>query len=202
MNKGELRVHFKDLLNRSDLTDTLADTFVDQSITRIQRQLRIPSMEKTFNYSITSSTTSLTVPADFLEVLDFYHTNTNIQRIPLSTMVNYKQGGEAGTPQYFARQGDEFLIYPYPSSGTAVLNYYAQFTDMTADTDENDLAIIAPDLITYGALSYASDYFMDERGPLFEQRFSQFLSELQGQADDAETSGSVQSIMPSRSLDN
>jgi hypothetical protein len=82
------------------------------------------------------------------------------------------------------------------------LNYYAQFTDMTADTDENDLAIIAPDLITYGALSYASDYFMDERGPLFEQRFSQFLSELQGQADDAETSGSVQSIMPSRSLDN
>ena len=78
MNKGELRVHFKDLLNRSDLTDTLADTFVDQSITRIQRQLRIPSMEKTFNYSITSSTTSLTVPADFLEVVDFYHTNTNI----------------------------------------------------------------------------------------------------------------------------
>lgn len=46
MNKGEIRAHFKALLNRSDITDALADTFIDQGITRIQRSLRVPSMEK------------------------------------------------------------------------------------------------------------------------------------------------------------
>ena len=47
MNLGNLRSHFIALLNRSDITNSLADTFIDQSIARIQRQLRIPSMEKT-----------------------------------------------------------------------------------------------------------------------------------------------------------
>ena len=31
MNKGELRAHMKALLNRSDCTDALADTFIDQA---------------------------------------------------------------------------------------------------------------------------------------------------------------------------
>lgn len=76
------------------------------------------------------------------------------------------------------------------------MNYYGQFAAMTQDTDENDLAIIASDLITYGALGYASDYFLDERGPLFETKFVQFLSELQEQANDAEVSGTVQAMQP------
>ena len=76
------------------------------------------------------------------------------------------------------------------------MNYYGQFAEMTSDTDENDLAIIASDLITYGALGYASDYFLDERGPLFEQKYTQFLAELQEQANDAEVSGTVQAMQP------
>ena len=52
MNKGAIRTHFKELLNRSDITDSLADTFIDQSIARVERTLRIPSMEKTANYTI------------------------------------------------------------------------------------------------------------------------------------------------------
>ena len=51
MNKGNLRSHFKAVLNRSDITDALADTFIDQGIARIQRSLRIPSMEKKHTYT-------------------------------------------------------------------------------------------------------------------------------------------------------
>ena len=76
------------------------------------------------------------------------------------------------------------------------MNYYASFTDMTSDTDENDLALIGSDLIIYGALAYASDYYLDERGPLFEGKFAQFMAEMQEQANDAETSGTVQSMQP------
>lgn len=201
MNKGELRTHFKDLLNRSDCTDALADTFINQSISRAQRSLRIPSMEKTASYNISASTQLITIPSDFLEIIDIYHGNTNLTRVPLSTLVEYKAGQEGGIPRYFAREGDEFLIYPYPSSGVLKLNYYAQFDEMVNDSDENDLAIIGTDLITYGALAYASDYFLDERGQLFEGRYQQFIAELQQSANDAETAGTVQAIMPVSNYD-
>lgn len=196
MNKGELRAHFKALLNRTDCSDALANTFIDQSIARAQRVLRIPSMEKTQTYNITASTSTLIIPADFLEIIDMYYSNTNLTRVPLSKYVEMSQPGENGTPRYFTREGENIKVYPYPTSGSISMNYYGQFTVMTADTDENDLAIIASDLITYGALGYASDYFLDERGPLFEQKFAQFLAELQEQANDAEVSGTVQAMQP------
>ena len=34
MNKGQLRTHFLNLLNRTDCSNALADTFLDQSISR------------------------------------------------------------------------------------------------------------------------------------------------------------------------
>ena len=196
MNKGEIRAHFKALLNRTDCSDALADTFIDQSISRAQRVLRIPPMEKTQTYNLTASTSTLIIPADFLEIIDMYYANTNLTRVPLSKYVEMSQPAESGTPRYFTREGENIKIYPYPTSGSVSMNYYGQFTAMTADTDENDLAIIASDLITYGALGYASDYFLDERGPLFETKFVQFLSELQEQANDAEVSGTVQAMQP------
>ena len=196
MNKGEIRAHFKALLNRTDCSDALADTFIDQSIARAQRILRIPPMEKTQTYNLTASTSTLIIPADFLEIIDIYYANTNLSRVPLSKYVEMSQPAESGTPRYFTREGENIKIYPYPTSGSISMNYYGQFAEMTADTDENDLAIIASDLITYGALGYASDYFLDERGPLFETKFVQFLSELQEQANDAEVSGTVQAMQP------
>ena len=196
MNKGEIRAHFKALLNRTDCSDALADTFIDQSIARAQRILRIPPMEKTQTYNLTASTSTLIIPADFLEIIDMYYANTNLSRVPLSKYVEMSQAAESGTPRYFTREGENIKIYPYPTSGSVSMNYYGQFEEMTADTDENDLAIIASDLITYGALGYASDYFLDERGPLFETKFVQFLSELQEQANDAEVSGTVQAMQP------
>lgn len=196
MNKGEIRAHFKALLNRTDCSDALADTFIDQSIARAQRILRIPPMEKTQTYNLTASTSTLIIPADFLEIIDMYYANTNLSRVPLSKYVEMSQPAESGTPRYFTREGENIKIYPYPTSGSISMNYYGQFSEMTEDTDENDLAIIASDLITYGALGYASDYFLDERGPLFETKFVQFLSELQEQANDAEVSGTVQAMQP------
>jgi hypothetical protein len=197
MNKGELRTHFKELLNRSDCSDALADTFINQSITRIERNLRIPPMEKSYSYTISISTSEVLIPSDFLEAINMYYANTSVNRVSMNRFLDVSVGGETGTPLYFTRQGTKFKIYPSPTSGSLVLNYYASFPVMTSDTDENDLALIASDLIAYGALSFAADYFLDERGQLFEGRFTQLANELQGQADDAESSGTVQVIQAS-----
>jgi len=72
MNKGQIRAHFLALLNRSDCSNALADTFIDQAITRIQRVLRIPPMEKLQIYTIPSGTvvSQVVLPVDLIEIID------------------------------------------------------------------------------------------------------------------------------------
>ena len=67
---------------------------------------------------------------------------------------------------------------------------------MVQNTDENTLAAVAHDLIIYSALTYAADFYLDERAPLFETKYNQFLSEIQEQANDQEMNGGIQSIQP------
>jgi len=198
MNKGQIRAHFKALLNRSDCADALADTFIDQAISRIQRNIRIPPMERQQAYTINSAAPqeSIILPADFLEIIDIYFDNTSLSRVPMRTILEMTKGNDVGSPEFFAREQGSLVLYPRPTVGTLYLNYYGQFSDLVADTDTNDLTSIASDAVTYGALAYAADYFIDERGGLFEQKLNTFLSELQQQANDAETSGTVQAIRP------
>ena len=199
MNYGDIKTHFEALLNRSDITPTLTTNFIDQSIARIQRQLRTPLNENVSTYTISGQTAQVSLPNDFLEIISLYLDSTELKRVPMSKFRNYAANSYAGNPIAFARQKQNLLLHPQPSSGSLVLYYYAEFVPMTADSDENALAAVASDLIIYGALSYAADFYLDERGPLFEQKFIQFLDDIQEQANDQEMNGGVQSIQPSYS---
>lgn len=200
MNKGSLRTHFKAVLNRSDITDALADTFIDQGIGRIQRSLRVPSMETQYTYNFTAKATKVTLPSDFLEAIDVYYSNRALTRLPMTVIQEHLKGGEVGSPYYFAREGSSLLLHPQPSSGSLVLNYYASFEEMTTDSSESILSSTAPDLIIYAALTYASDYYLDERSDVFSNKYMTFMSEIQEQANDQELTGSIQSIRPSYRL--
>ena len=196
MNYGDIKSHFEALLNRSDITAALTTLFVDQSIARIQRQLRTPLNENKTTYTFTSQTATVTLPADFLEIISLYYAGMELQRVPMGKMRTLVNNPVAGTPVVFTREQQNLLLHPQPTSGDLVLYYYGEFTAMTADTDENDLAAVAPDLIIYGALTYAADYYLDERRDIFEAKFQQFLNELQEQANDQELHGGTQSIQP------
>ena len=198
MNKGEIRAHFIALLNRSDCSNALADTFIDQALTRIKRILRIPSMERQDRYDVTSAdgVSSLFIPADFLELIDIYYDGVALVRIPLHEMIANQKTGEVGSPRFFCREQGQFKLHPQPTSGIVYLNYYAEPIELVNDTDSNTLTVIGSDLVTYTALSYASDYFLDERAEVFEGRSGQFLSEIQEQANSAEQSGTSQVMRP------
>ena len=200
MNKGQIRAHFKALLNRSDCSDALADTFIDQALTRIQRFLRIPVMERLQTYTLAtgSSTSEIIIPANFLELIDINYDGRSMVRVPMHEIVEMQRVGELGNPTYFARDRERIKIYPEPTGGTVYLNYYAELDELDADTSTNGLTLIASDLITYTALAYAADYFLDERGPLFDQKSGQFLAEIQEQANAAEQSGVSQVMRPTR----
>ena len=197
MNYGDIKTHFEALLNRSDITPTLTTNFIDQSIARIQRQLRTPLNENVSTYTISGQTAFVTLPNDFLEIISLYLDGTELKRVPMSKFRNWAANPVAGNPIAFTRQQQNLLLHPQPSTGSLVLYYYGEFAPMTQNTDENTLAAVASDLIIYGALTFAADFYLDERGPLFEQKFIQFLDEIQEQSNDQEMNGGVQSIQPS-----
>lgn len=198
MNKGQIRAHFRALLNRSDCSDALADTFIDQAQARIQRQLRVPSMEKQQVYTVDSASglKSIVLPSDTLEILTIYYDGVGLVRVPLHEMVEMQQNGTTGKPKFFTRQQGSVLLSPMPISGKIYLDYYGEFGELSEDSDTNSLTLIASDLLTYTALAYAADYFLDERGPLFDAKAAQFAAEIQAHADDAESSGVNQVVRP------
>ena len=200
MNKGQIRAHFLALLNRTDCSTTLADTFIDQASVRIQRILRIPPMEEQQAYTFTSGTavTYVTVPSDNLEIIDITYDGVGLLRLPSADMAERQKIGEVGSPKYFTRERGQIKLSPFPTSGTLYIDYYAEFPELVSDSDTNALTTIGSDLLTYTALSYAADYFLDERGPMFEQKSGQFLAEIQEQANSAEQSGTAQVMRPTR----
>ena len=196
MNYGDLKTHFNNVLNRSDITTALTTTFIDQGIARVQRQLRTPMQEALTTYSISGQTDYITLPNDFLEIISLYYLNTELTRVPMSKFRSLNANNYSGNPTHFTRQQEKLYLFPQPSSGSVYLYYYNEFTPMTADSDENNLAKVAPDLLIYSALTYAADYYLDTRAEAFENKFNQFMLELQEQANDAETNGGTQRIQP------
>ena len=197
MNYGELKDHFEALLNRSDITSALKTTFIDQGIARVQRQLRTPLNENKTDYTITNKQLSVTLPTDFLEIISLYQDQYELTRVPMSKYREMQKQGQTGNPQYFCREQQKLLLYPAPASGTLTLYYYGEFPALSADSDTNNLTTVCPDLVIYAALTYAADYFLDERAVIFEQKYQQFLAEIQEQSNDQELNGSINAIQPS-----
>jgi hypothetical protein len=155
-------------------------------------------MEKQNQYDVTatSGTSKVVIPADTLEIIELYYGGSTLSRIPLHEILACQETGELGTPRYFSREHGDLRIHPAPTSGTLHLNYYAEQAVLDSDSDTNMLTVIASDLLTYTALSYAADYFLDERGAIFDQKSGSFLAEIQEHADSAEQSGINQTIRP------
>lgn len=190
MTYGELKTQFQGLLNRRDITPSLITTFVQQGISRCQRQLRVPAMEKALVATIGSTYNGLTVPGDFLELIDLQNScNRSLSKVDLST-AKVRAAAGYGIPEVFARQGSKWFLGPAPNAADTVrIDYYAEFDAVSADGDTNVLLRVAPDLPMYAALSYAGDYFLDDRAPAFEARYKGILGELQDQADSDELAG-------------
>ena len=193
MNYGEIKGLFKDTLNRSDITDDLTATFITQAVQRVQRLLRGPINETTTDIELTG-TGSIDLPRDFLELKIVYSGNAALDRVATERFLKLSSVTRDSAPKFFVRQANKLLIWPTPSSGVLTLVYYAKPEQFSTDDSSTVLSDTAPDIIVYGALSYAADYFLDDRAPVFEQRFLTFMSELQERAYDQEMNGGIQAI--------
>lgn len=182
MNKQGIRNQILGLLNRNDCPNELADSFIEQAMARIQRTLRVPSMERgsliTANAEVPDV---IVIPDDFLNMKYLYTGSTLLEYVDIQRFLQYPVSVD--TPKIYTRIQGQLKIKPSPEVGTSLtLIYYGEIPDLATDTSENFLTVAAPDLLIYGALAYAANYFLDERKPAFEQEYSRIYQELTEQA--------------------
>lgn len=191
MTLGELKAQFKAVLNNTVVNNNsaLVATFINQAIMRIQRELRVPFMEKQILYTIPEGFTKLAIPSDLLALkgilVDADNDGINeyeLTRRDLSTVTEISQLG--GHPTVYARQGGSWVLGRTPAQGDKVLiYYYAEFAALTSDSSENTALKVAWDAVLNAALSAATDYLDDDRVERFEKRYTQITNQLQEQAD-------------------
>lgn len=196
---GEVKADFLSLLNRRDITTGETTAFLQNAIARIQRNLRIPAMEAGVDLEIDADySTGVSIPTDYLQLIRIVNSQgKELDRADMSTVKSLALA--SGVPTVYARQGAYWVLGPAPTEGeTLRIDYYAQFAAVSEAADENTLTIIAPDLIMYGALSFAGERFNDKRQPAWEQRYQTSFVELQDQGDRDELLNSV--VSPASSL--
>jgi hypothetical protein len=181
------------MLNNSvvNKSDSLVSLFINQSIMRIQRELRVPFMEKQILYTIPSDYTKLAIPSDMLELIAIMvDTDADgileyeLRKTALTQVVTASQMPGA-TPRVYTRQGGSWVLGPQPAAGSQVLiYYYAEFAALNSDTDTNTALKVAWDAVLYGALAAAYSYLKDvENRTEAEGTYSQITQNLQRMAD-------------------
>jgi len=192
MDYAALKTDFLGLLKRRDITDTQADGFIQKAVNRTQRVLRIPPMEKSI--AVTYDGTIITdgqlpIPSDYLRLITMTATDVDggereIKQADLQSVLALREPFYiASCPRKFVRRGGYWVFGPEPAVGTVFrIDYYDEFPTLTNDSDTNYLTQGAADLITYGALRFAADYFMDKRRDDFENTFQLIKGEIEDQA--------------------
>lgn len=188
---------FQSILNRSDCTDAQAQTFLLQSISRIQRKERLPSMERV-NLTVTTGPVSwISVPLDLLEIIDVIVPNQFGVPEALHKL-SYRQLQKISTqslPQAYARlQGQIWIAGPVPTGATIQLVYYGEFAPFASVLADNEITASAQDLVVYGGLSYAGDSFDHPSAERWEGRFMQLLGDVQDMAEDLENNGGPSAV--------
>lgn len=194
MNYGELKTQFTGLLKRRDVTASQIETWLQMSMKYAQRLLRVPAMEKSALITIdnTEIDGTLPVPSDLLalKAITIDAEQVELRRKPLQEVLRARVN--TGTPVMFAQRGATFVLGMYPTDGLVVrIDYWAELGALEDDEDENWLSVIAEDVITNGAMTFACRYFIDKRLDGFKADFLEGIAQLNDQGASDELSNAA-----------
>jgi hypothetical protein len=191
---GELRTHFKDILNRDDCTDTLADTFLSQGLTRLERVLRTNFQKYLIEITVGADDTYpgyFLIPIDYLAA-DFVKVNGySYSRISPNRGEELCESGDKTRGRFYIEDG-KINFRPTLSDGDILkFSFYRELAEVEAEDGYSEVTAIIPDLVMYSALVFAGVFFLDERLETFRQMYGDLLSEVQLQSDLDDLSGGV-----------
>ena len=130
----ELLAKVKDWANRSDLSDSVTQDFLEIAQKRINSMLRIAPMETIVMYTgITEDQTTLAIPSDLIEIISIRVLNDdNSTKYIYESKVDTRtfdriNAGEYGTSNNnytFTRRAGDFVLSNKPGSDAKVQLYY------------------------------------------------------------------------------
>ena len=203
MTFNEMKARFLSILNRDDCTDTQATIFLQDALARVARNAKLPDMERAVILTVSDQPMQImAIPADLLQVIEILVTDEcglpyALEPLPYRTLLRHHPSAR---PRYYGRFQGTFAFRGYVPKGRSVtLLYYGEFSDFETPDSENEISASNPDLIVYGALSFAGDVFDHPSKDDWEARFTSMLGEVIGLGADLDTLGgasAVQSVYP------
>ena len=160
-NYTTLKASIANWLNRSDLSDEIADDFIVLTEADFNSKLRVRKMIASADVTINAETTAL--PTGFLQVRDFYilsgSTKYPLRYMTPSQMDQVKGTSTTGIPQAYTILGDNFRFMPrQDSTYTGKLNFYKKFDALSGSNATNFILENHPAIYLYGSLFHAANF--------------------------------------------
>jgi hypothetical protein len=190
-NYSDLKTTVANYLGRSDLTTQIPD-FITLAEIRLQRLLRVRQMISTFTAS--TSTSTVTIPSDFLEARDVYLDTSPRRALNYLTPSSFSRDArthENGLPVFYTSNATQFLLAPNPDSAyTFVMNYYAKPPALSDSNTTNVFMTVCPDAMLYASLLEAEPYLMnDARLAVWSRLFESSVETLNTSDEQSQFSG-------------
>ena len=160
-NYTTLKASIANWLNRSDLSDEIADDFIVLTEADFNSKLRLRKFIASAYLTINAETAAL--PTGFLQVRDFYilsgSTKYPLRYMTPSQMDQVKGTSTTGIPQAYTILGDNFRFMPRPDSTyTGKLNFYKKFDALSGSNATNFILENHPAIYLYGSLFHAANF--------------------------------------------
>jgi len=162
---SELKSSVANWLNRTDLTDEIADDFIKLTEADYNAKLRIRAMEQIDTITIDSETES--VPTGFIAVRSFYILSSSVkyplEYITPANMFETKGGSRTGKPRAYTIESDNetetFRFGPSPdTSYSGYLSYYKAISPLSISNTSNWMLANHPAVYLYGSLFHAANF--------------------------------------------
>ena len=162
-----LKTAIANWLNRSDLSDEIADDFIKLTEADFNSKLRIRQMEQIDTITIDSETE--TVPTGFIGVRSFYilssDTKYTLEYITPHNLFEIRGGSRSGRPRSYTIEADneteQFRFGPSPDTTyTGYLSYYKNLESLSSSSANSSNYILSnhPGIYLYGSLYHASNF--------------------------------------------
>ncbi len=195
MDFGKCKLRLQALINRKDVTDELAGSFVTEAIADMERNLRIGPMESLLTQGGWDGIkNAVLIPTGFLEAINLFTDETELTQVDLASFL--QDGGD----NTFVKVADRWLVKPTPAVGSNFfVHFYSQSAPLVADTDSNVWTVSAFNAVVYQAAALAADFFQmeDVYAARFQARADRYIGEIAEQDLDEKWSGRMAVPLPS-----
>ncbi len=141
-DQATLRTAVADWLNRSDLTNSQLDQFIEMGESKVYELLRVPALEKTTRHTVVATSSTITIPSDFVELIEIRKTFTGSCDVSPTTNTNPSLCEAADGVWTSTSQSDDVILgrtdtrNMYSSDKHSISNSFARDGAVFKITDE------------------------------------------------------------------